>query len=228
MRKIVSKINNESGVTLIMLAVTILVLLILAGSSLYIGLNSISKVDDKNQTATLYMVQEVVMGQYSKAKVTGQTGIKVDPSHPENRPSTYFGEIITNVRAIELPEGDGREATDVFEKDYLNLSDPNLTYDDLYYKLRPKELSMLGITDVVIEVQGQHNTVGEGSNDEQDRIHYRNLHEYIVNYSTGEVYDLTDRKDSSGKMLYIKGDIGTDSETSNVLKDKTYNFDDNI
>ncbi|MBR3511352.1 MAG: hypothetical protein IKN74_00155 [Clostridia bacterium] len=220
MKKIVSKINDESGVTLIMLAITILVLLILAGSSLFIGLNSISKVDDKNQTATLYMVQEVVMGQYSKAKVTGQTGIKVDTSHPENRPAAYFGEIVTNVRNIELPDDDERDATDVFENDYLSLSDSSLTYDDLYYKLRPEELSMLGITDVVIEVQGQTS---------QDKsIQYRNLHNYIVNYSTGEVYDLTDKKDSTGKLLYIKGNIGTNSETSHVLEDKTYNFDDNL
>ena len=223
MKKIVSKVSNESGVTLIMLSVTILVLLILAGSSLYIGLNSITKVEDKNQTSTLYMVQEVVMGQYSKAKVTEQTGLKVDPSHLENRPATYFGEIITSVNDIDIPAGENGETrlgSDIFEKQYFSLSDPNITYDDLYYKLRPEELSMLGITDVVIEVQGQTS---------QDKsIKYRNLHEYIVNYSTGEVYDLTDKEDSSGKLLYIKGNIGTNSETSHVLEDKTYNFDDNL
>ena len=63
----------------------------------------------------------------------------------------------------------------------VNMSTASATYDDCYYRLDENVLKNLGITD--------------STEDDKD------LHTYIVNYKTGEVYDET----MASSKFYIKG-----------------------
>lgn len=170
---------NESGVTLIVLVITVIILSILTGVTIYLGTTSIQDISDKQDMSVLNMIQEVVIAQYTKTQYLSQTEWKI--SEHSSQPPSYYGEcILTQDRYIKLPS-DNSSMFPTASEYVVNMSTASATYDDCYYRLDENVLKNLGITD--------------STEDDKD------LHTYIVNYKTGEVYDET----MASSKFYIKG-----------------------
>lgn len=92
----------------------------------------------------------------------------------------------TIVKASELPKIN--DSLDFQKKDYLE-SKTDITYAESYYKLTSTDLEKLKI---------------ESDDD----------YTYIVNYSTGEVYNATKKQTSLGKTLYYAGKTGNQSPSA--------------
>lgn len=172
--------KNEKGVTLTALAITIIVIFILASISINYGVDTLNESKAKNLEASLAIVEQAIAEQYIKAVELRQDSIKSTDSKPE----IFVG---TMVNANDLPEiGDGKE---FFLKEKLQgLASNNLTYSECYYRLEPTDLTQLKI-----------------ESDDQ------NKYTYIVNYSTGEVFNETKKKTSTGTILYYSGKTGNNS-----------------
>ena len=150
--------KNETGVTLVALVITIIVLIILAG----IGIGATTGINGNIQEAKtnlaiseLSQVQQAVLETYIKYRQTNNSnsliGIEITYSEAE----AEFAKLSSGTLV-------GIESTDV---------------DKVYYKLTPTELEELGI-------QNSEDT-------------------YIVNYYTGEVFNITTQKTTDGQVLYV-------------------------
>ena len=203
-------LKKESGVTLILLIIMILVLNILAVVTIMVGSTSADEVLKRQELATLNMVQELVIGQYSKALFLGETNRPLT----DTQPSSYFGRCLKTYGGTNgfeyIHEPDYEEGeTPVFEEAatyYSKLHSSSATYDDCYYRLSGQDLMNLGIYD---------------STDNNDTVHT-----YVVKYSTGEVYDETERTTE----FYVEGNkkIKTivDDSRENKVKTEIENFVD--
>lgn len=197
------KINykNESGITLVSLVVMIILMLILAVVSIYAGSTSMINIIERQEQSVLNMVQEIVIAQYSKAAYAGHTGIRlIDTAF---QPTSFYGEcILTEDAYIDVPD-DRPDAFPTAAEYLAYIAEPERTYEECYYRLGAAELKALGIED---------NTENNDS-----------VHSYIVNYSTGEVYDET----LNEIKYYVKGNRAIEDKVikiDNVVE--TTNFDD--
>ena len=141
------KIKNESGITLIALVTTILVILILSAITINLGTQNVAENGDNRLNAELGIVQHAILERYTKASLTGET----------------------------LP---GTPATD----DQINkmvsvIGSKKDTNKENYYVINSTNAGNLGITNIE--------------------------YEYIINYITGEVFNLTKETTSTGEALYI-------------------------
>ncbi|MCI8310403.1 MAG: type II secretion system protein [Clostridia bacterium] len=198
---------NNKGVTLIILVVTIIVLMILATIAVNYGISSIREVQNNKIESELTIVQGAIIQQYTLLKsknglnkqakvITTDKPLASDADRPKDLIGTRIADTITI-------ENEG------FNKHLVNYSSSsstqsNLKYEQYYYKLDENDLRTLGIK--------------KGA--EEYSIEY----EYIVNYSTGEIYDMgnkqyfqTDYTNSS--PVYLEG---TDSKIEN----QNYVFND--
>jgi Tfp pilus assembly protein PilE len=148
------KINNQNGVTMVILAITIIVMIIIAGVSVTIGTDSVKKAKDNQTYSELLMVQHAVLEQYTKFETTKDItyllGNKMELSEVQNIA------LNMNVILVNIPQ--------------------NYTNKD-YYKLDKASLLEMGITNVDDE--------------------------FIVNYISGEVLNITQKTTNSGTSLYI-------------------------
>lgn len=197
------KINykKETGITLVALVIMIVLMLILAIVSIYAGSTSMINIVERKDQSVLNMVQEIVIAQYSKAAYAGHTGVRlIDTAF---QPTSFYGEcILTEDRYIDLPD-DRPDAFPTIAEYLAYIAEPERTYEECYYRLGAAELKALGIED---------NTENNES-----------VHSYIVNYSTGEVYDET----LNEIKYYVKGNrviVDKVLEIDNVVE--TTNFDD--
>lgn len=193
--------RNESGVTLVALVIMIILMLILAVVSIYAGSTSMINIVERQNQSVLNMVQEIVIAQYSKATYAGHTGVRlIDTSF---QPTSFYGEcILTEDAYIDTPD-DKPDAFPTVDEYLAYISEPERTYEECYYRLGAAELKALGIED---------NTENNNS-----------VHNYIVNYSTGEVYDET----LNEIKYYVKGNRAIEDKVikmDNVVE--TTNFDD--
>ena len=139
------KIKNESGVTLIALVTTIIIMLILAGITINIGSENITRSADNRMKSELGIVQHAILQRYTKAELTGET----------------------------LP---GKVATDrIAEMEKIITKKDSETSN--YYIIDHTNANELGLSNIE--------------------------YEYIVNYKTGEVFNLTKKTTSTGEALYI-------------------------
>lgn len=106
----------------------------------------------------------------------------LDVKTTSDQPSTFVGTI---VKPSELPKIN--DSLDFQKKDVLT-SKTDITYAESYYRLTPTDLEKLKI-------------------ESDDDTKYT----YIVNYSTGEVYNETKKQTSLGKTLYYAGKTGNQS-----------------
>lgn len=149
--------KNQKGVTMVALAITIILILILAGISMNYGLTNIDSATDSKYKSELGMVQHAVLEQYTKYKITEDelylVGNKISDSEVRN--------IIdgTGITLVTIPDT------------YKNKD---------YHKLDKASLASLGIRD--------------------------STDEYIVNYVSGEVINITHKILSTGEPLYTKAD----------------------
>lgn len=157
--------KNESGITLIALVVTIIVLLILAGVSIGANLNSGGSIDKSKSNvalAELSQIQEVILEAYTKYLQTGNDGYLVGTKQDYTNIDNKVQEINTNISSnikLQLTSDEANED------------------GKAYYEISKDDLEDLGIKDA------------------EDT--------YIVNYSTGEVFNITKQKTEEGDVLYI-------------------------
>lgn len=157
------RIRNEKGITLSVLAVTIIVLMILAGVTVNLGMYSVDSTKDRKLQAELEIVGQAAITEYSKAIELGY--IKDETTEI---PKNFFGTPTSN--PIALPSGTWA------------LSASEAVGYKSYFELNPQALKELNILNSV--------------------------HTYIINYYTGEVYNLTEKKSSTGETLYIRMNTG--------------------
>lgn len=182
--------KNENGVTFIILVITIIVLLIIAGISVNLGLEGIDNTSDKQDLSTLYMVQQTVLEQYSLANSLNVSE-KQDPSLVS---AIYYGEKITDIDNINVEKLADAGVNSPFptKKEYkIIIEDPDATNEDYYYRLKTAELKKLKI-------------ISPGDTEDSDTTE-ETMDTYIVNYRTGEVYDETKQvTKTNNKILYVK------------------------
>ena len=196
--KIKEVIKNESGVTMIALVIMVIIMLILAGVSLYAGGTSMQDIVERQEQSTLNMIQEIAISQYAKAHALEQTGVLLSESTMQ--PKMYYGTCINTedlYNSIVRPTGGA-----VFADTAVYMANIK-TYDDCYYRLSGTDLRNLGIAD-----SSENNT---------------GVHSYIVKYSTGEVYDET----LAETKYYLKGNRNMQSLVENTIKNvETMDFTD--
>lgn len=173
--------KKESGITLAALVITIIVIFILASISINYGVDTLNESKAKNLAAAVEMVEQAIAEQYIKATELNLLGIKKSEG---NQPSVFVGTI---VKPNELPTiSDSIEFQ--LKADLEAKNENDITYDESYYRLTPTDLEELKI---------------ESNEDNQ--------YTYIVNYSTGEVFNETEKQTSKGDILYYAGKTGNKS-----------------
>lgn len=174
--------KNENGITLSALVITIIVIFILASISINYGVDTLNESKAKTLEASLEMVEQAVAEQYVKATELSLLNVKTT----SEQPATFVGTII---KANDLPQIAGSDSI-VFQKkeELAGKTNADITYAESYYRLTPTDLEKLKI-------------------ESDDDTKYT----YIVNYSTGEVYNETKQKTSLGKTLYYAGKTGNQS-----------------
>ena len=177
--------KNENGITLSALVITIIVIFILASISINYGVDTLNESKAKTLEASLEMVEQAVAEQYVKATELSLLNVKTT----SEQPATFVGTII---KANDLPQIAGSDSI-VFQKkeELAGKTNADITYAESYYRLTPTDLEKLKI-------------------ESDDDTKYT----YIVNYSTGEVYNETKQKTSLGKTLYYAGKTGNQSPTA--------------
>lgn len=184
--------KNENGVTMIILVVTILLLFILAGVGVTAGIGNMSFVTDDKLEIELGIVRQAVTEQYGKAVAVG----KMQVNASESDVAFWLGERITDFSNIQLPKEDSIMQTQQTEAFYQMASYYYPVYqEDFYYRLSPEDLSQIGIGNAKAT--------------------------YVVNYSTGEIYNETQKVNHESKLLYLPG---SNSVKEPVSEDHT--FDD--
>lgn len=174
--------KNENGITLSALVITIIVIFILASISINYGVDTLNESKAKTLESSLEMVEQAVAEQYVKATELNLLNVKTT----SEQPATFVGTII---KANDLPQIAGSDSI-VFQKkeELAGKTNADITYAESYYRLTPTDLEKLKI-------------------ESDDDTKYT----YIVNYSTGEVYNETKQKTSLGKTLYYAGKTGNQS-----------------
>lgn len=174
--------KNENGITLSALVITIIVIFILASISINYGVDTLNESKAKTLEASLEMVEQAVAEQYVKATELNLLNVKTT----SEQPATFVGTII---KANDLPQIAGSDSI-VFQKkeELAGKTNADITYAESYYRLTPTDLENL-------KIESDDNT----------------KYTYIVNYSTGEVYNETKQKTSLGKTLYYAGKTGNQS-----------------
>jgi len=151
----VQKIKKESGITMIILVITIIVLTIISGIVIKYSINGISYSKEKQLLADLETVQHAVYEQYEQYRITKDADL-------------IKGVIASDKeKSVLTSEGGKWETTDA-------TGGP----EDSYYKLTSETLKEIGV---------------KNSKDE-----------YIVNYKTGECFNLTQKRTKENNhLLYI-------------------------
>ena len=167
-----NKIYNNKGITLISLAITIVVLIILASVSTYVGVNSLNQSKENTQLSELGIVQQVILENYTKYELTGNeqylVGTKItdysEMKKIEKEINDKIKDDITLKITAETYDGIKGQETEGAQKEYY------------YYELDQSDLKKIGIT--------------------------QESEKYIVNYATGEVINKDVLFTKSGKPLY--------------------------
>ena len=194
--------GNKNGITLVSLVITIVVLMIILGITLNYGLSEIHDVANKKTESELTIVQEAVMQRYALVKSKDQLGITADDSDTD-KPEGFIG---TRVLPSTIVSKMGTGVSPM--KSYTTLA--GLYYEGYYYQLSEADLADLGIE------KGDDSKISDDVS-AKDR-------EYIVNYLTGEVFDVANKK-------YYKTDVTNDDPiytqpTQIDMDSQIYDFND--
>ena len=165
--------KNNKGITLIALAITIIVLIIIASVGTYTGSQAIK--DSKEQTllAEIGILQQAVLENYTKYITTGNDMYILGKD--KDRKSLTFAEMQTLVNSINSKITDGAAIT--LKSNNYDLED-KFGIESYYYELSEKDLKEM-------DVSTSKDTV------------------FIVNFATGEVINKTDQVTKSGKPIYV-------------------------
>ena len=198
MRKIMKK---NAGVTLIAIVIMVLIILIVCTISINYGLSTLEEVTDERTETELTVVQQAVVQQYTLLLTQNEddkpaTSISSDTTmaNDSDRPSSLVGTRIADLAELEEYG---------FTEYIIDYSDyDTLVYEQYYYSLDMDDLEEIGV---------EMNISSE--DDSRERA-------YIVNYSTGEVFDIaTESYYNSDDSIYLNG-------TNSKIDETTYNFTD--
>ena len=129
-------IKENKGITLIALSITVILLMIIAGVSMYEGVNIISDVRANKQKTELEMVQHAILEKYTSYKLTRNEDILIG-EHCEY----YY--VIQKINTINENKSEKFiEKIELKQEDYSSNPNP----DDFYYELSIEQLEQLGIT----------------------------------------------------------------------------------
>lgn len=194
-------IKNNNGVTLMILITIVVVLLIITGITITIGNSSIKKISDEKSEINLSVIQEVLIQQYTLLKSKGELGRKATIISSDVSIGTDGSRpadfIGTRLATTTKLTSNG------FNNYLVEYNQENMCYEDYYYYLTLNDLKKLKI----------------------DTENKNKVSEYVVNYSTGEVFDITNKQynkttyDETGNNIYLRG-------TNSQIDNKTYNFTD--
>ncbi len=186
--------KNEKGITLIALAVTVIILMILVGTgvtAVYTGINEVK--DNKLQTE-LGIVRQAIQEQYALAEAVQKT--KVLASEPQV--SFWAGDRVYPTDPIYIPTNDYIDPEDkngqIFIDKVTNRVTP--TYqEEFYYRLNAEQLKEIGVGNKTVMKGEEETEVGVSK------------YTYIVNYSTGEVYNESKKVTSTHHLLYLPSTV---------------------
>lgn len=194
--------KKNGGVTLLVLAITIIVLLILVGITLNFGLSSVNDVTDDRSRTELAMVEQAIVQQYTllltqnqDGKIATEISSNVLLEDDTDRPETLVGTRIANVSTLNS------YGFVQYIVDYINTAD--MTYEEYYYLINQSDLEKLGVT------------YSDANKEHQERS-------YIVNYSTGEVFDIVNNiYQTTEDPIYLDR-----ADSNSKIDTETYNFTD--
>ena len=192
-------IKNEKGITLVALVVTIIVLGIIATISIRYGTKTVTDIENKKVMTELANVQQAVFEQYVLLKSYNKDGA-VPGSSTEN--ITLENDISRPEELIGTRVSNTNTLEDYGFTTYKISYDDSTTFEMYYYILTKSDLALIGIEEKNIENKD---------------------YSYIVNYSTGEVFDLK-------HIIYIDeydSSLGSDPRLSGKttkLEEEQYNF----
>lgn len=195
--------KSKNGITMILLIATVSILMIVTAITLNVGFTSIDKIKEDRLQTQLSNVQQAVFQQYMILKSNNEDGqIPVNPvtdvefSNDSKRPKELIGTRIVNENTLLKNDFNN------YIVKYDNIS--TMPFEKYYYILEDDDIAQIGLRE---------------SKKKEDN--YR----YIVNYSTGEVFDIEhkiyiDEYDEE-KNGYLDG-IGN----TNEIESNKYNFVD--
>ena len=205
--------KNNRGVTLVALVVTIIVLFIILGITLNYGLSELHDVSNKKMESELGIIQEAIMQRYALVKSSNQLGIVPTTQISSNtllandtgRPSGFIGTRLANSNDIT------NNGFTVTPECVYSSSSNDIPFEKYYYLLTQSDLITLGVE------KGADTAVSDDLTPKE--------RSYIVNYFTGEVFDIANKK-------YYKTDSTNDEQvytkpTAVNIDSKNYVFDDN-
>lgn len=165
-------LQEKSGITLIALLVTIVVLTILAGVSIGASKgmkNNIARSKDITAMSDASKIQQAVIETYIKYR--------------QMKNSTFLkGTKIAYTEAKSIESNFKEIDSSISLKETLNYDEIEGIEDGIYYyKLTKSDLEALGL----------------GNLDSKD--------EFVVNYSTGEVFNISNPKTALGNAVYLYG-----------------------
>lgn len=147
--------KSQKGITMLSLAITLIILMILSAIGVTIGTNAITTTKDSKLTSELSMVQHAILEQYSKYQTVKDVSILVGNKLELSEVQAIAQEL--GITLVDIPDN------------YSNKD---------YYRLDKASLLEIGIKD---------------TDDE-----------YIVNYVSGEVINITKKTTSENKVLYVR------------------------
>ncbi len=129
------QMKNDKGITLIALAVTIIVLIILASVATYSGAESLRNAKEETKLSELRMMQEAVIENYTKYKVAQETSYLVGNPINYSDVSTLMNEInaqsneIISLKGIDYGdiETEGKQPYYYYELTEADLAKMNLS-----------------------------------------------------------------------------------------------------
>ena len=193
---------NKNGVTLIALVVTVIVLFIIIGIAFESGKTEIDEIKNKRIKGELVIVQEAVMQRLALIKAANQIGITatvindvVKMENDAGRPSEILGARIPSSNYVKNLGFQDVNLLSIYSSEAKK-------YEEYYYLLDENDLKKMGIE------KGEKNATRS----------------YIVNYSTGEVFDAQNKEyaetsSTNGGSVHLKPSDVT-------ITEKDYDFND--
>ena len=193
--------RRNDGVTLTVLIITIIVLIAVIAVTITYGISTLQEIGDDRTETEIALVQQAIAQQYTLLLTQNEDDKPADSISSDteieddsDRPSTLVGTRIADTSELEEYG---------FSEYIINYDDyDTMVYEYYYYYLDEEDLEEIGI---------EMNATAE--DDAKER-------KYIVNYSTGEVFDIANQTyTTSDESVYLDG-------TNSKINETTYNFTD--
>ncbi len=217
------KIKDSKGITLVVLVITVIVLLILATITIRYGIEEVHEVSNKKMETDLKVVQQSIMQRYALLQSKGLLNIKapdinndasIQDSSETSRPEGLLGTRVADPKKtldIYSFPTDIKLKSDYTASDSVSYS-ATYSFEAYYYLLDENDLSDLGIT--------------AESNFQSSDLYASEQYKFMVNYSTGEVFDIANKRYWDNKYL---NDLFIYDQPANVsvdLDSQNYVFSD--